>query len=265
MNRPALALLFGLLPLESLAGQQVAYEGGISLTTGTYFYTTRTTSWIVSTGLAYSPGRFMFRAGLPVYVQNSSLVRGSGAGMMPSGGARGGDGGMGGGGMMGGVGAAEFRAAAGDPVVQAGWRAVVGARTGVTLSAAAKVPLTDTTDYGTGEWDVGATLSLSRHAGATVLFGLDVAYWHLGDLPTLDFRDPVTATASAADVFGNTWGASLFVTGGTSALRGYDAPIALGATLTRLGQGNLWGLTATVGFTETVPDLSIGASWRIGL
>ncbi len=256
-------MLGAAIPLASLQAQGIAYEGGISLATGNYFYTTRTTSWTIATGLAYSPGRFTLRAALPVYVQNSSLVRGSGAGMMPSGGVMGGGGG-GGGGMMGGA-MMHFRTAAGDPTVQAGWRAVQGARTAVTLSAAAKIPATDTTDYGTGEWDVGGTLFLTRHAGGSVFVGLDLSYWHLGDLPTLDFRDPVTATVSASDVFANTWGASAFVTGGTSALRGYEPPVSLGVTVTRLGKGNLWGFTATVGFTETVPDLSIGASWRIGL
>jgi len=108
-------------------------------------------------------------------------------------------------------------------------------------------------------------VSFTQHAGANVFVGLDVAYWHLGDPPTLDFRDPVAATVSASDVFANTWGASVFVTGGSSALRGYEAPVSLGATITRLDRGRLWGLTATVGFTETVPDLSIGVSWRIGL
>ncbi|HEU5261547.1 MAG TPA: hypothetical protein VFU41_09020 [Gemmatimonadales bacterium] len=265
MKRFTTAVLIGVIPLAPLRAQEVAYEGGIGLATGKYFYTTRTTSWTISTGLAYSPGRLVLRAGLPVYVQNSSLVRGSGAGMMPSGGARGGGGGMGGGGMTGGGGAAQFRAAAGDPIVQAGWRPVGGARTGVTISAAAKLPVTDTTDYGTGEWDVGGILSLTRHVGATVFLGVDLSYWHLGDPPTLDFRDPVTATASASDVFAKVWGASVFVTGGTSALRGYEAPVSLGAIITRLGKGSLWGLTATVGFTETVPDFAIGASWRIGL
>jgi hypothetical protein len=56
-------------------------------------------------------------------------------------------------------------------------------------------------------------------------------------------RDPVTATVSASRVFTNDWGASVFVTGGTAALRGYDVPLSLGAALTRLGNGKLWGLT----------------------
>jgi hypothetical protein len=76
-----LAVAIPLAPLVPLRAQGIAYEGGIAVTTGKYFYTTRTTSWTIATGLAYRRGRFTFRATLPVYVQNSSLVRGSGAGM----------------------------------------------------------------------------------------------------------------------------------------------------------------------------------------
>lgn len=264
MTPRSVLVLLVLFPCASLAAQGVAYEGGISLASGSYFYTTRTTSWTISTGLAYSPGRLTLRAALPVYVQNNSLVRGSGVGMMPSGGPM--SGGTGGrGGMMGGGTGVHFRAAAGDPVGQAGWRAINGARTSVTVSAAAKIPATDTSDYGTGEWDVGGMLSVTRHAGGTSFFGLDLSYWHLGDPATLDFRDPVTATVSASHVFATVWGAAAFVTAGTSALRGYDGPVSVGVSLTRLGNGNLWGLNAAVGLTETVPDFTIGASWRIGV
>ncbi|MBI4500054.1 MAG: hypothetical protein HY700_02730 [Gemmatimonadetes bacterium] len=272
--------LLGLLP-GTLRAQRVAYEGGLSLATGNYFYTTRTTSWTISSGIAYTPGRLIFRAALPLYVQNSSLIRGAGGGMMlggAGGGSAGGGGMMGGGatgGMMGGGGTGSmmggggampnFRAALGDPTVQAGWRIVNRGQTALAVSAGAKVPTTDTADYGTGKWDVGGTLSLARQAGAAMVFGLDLSYWHLGDLPALAFRDPVAATVSAGKIFANTWGASLLVTAGTSALPGYDAPISIGAAVTRLGKDRLWGLSTMIGFTETVPDFSIGASWRIGL
>lgn len=267
MTRSWPALLAAVIPLAPGRAQAVAYEGAISLASGSYFYATRTTTWTIATGLAYSSGRLTVRAAFPLYVQNSSLVRGSGAGMMPSGGVSGGGGGGGGGGMggmMGGT-ATSFRAAAGDPTVQATWRAADGARGGVTFGAAAKIPATDTTDYGTGEWDVGGTLSLARRAGTATLVGLDVSYWHLGDPATIDFRDPLIATASVSRVFRDGWGGSLFFTGGTSALRGYDAPLSLGATLTRLSGGAFWGLTAAVGFTETVPAVTVGAGWRVGL
>ena len=255
-----------LAPLPRLAAQGVAYEGGVSVATGSYIFTTRTTSVTIATGLTYTTGRLTLRAGLPVFVQNTSLLAGSGAGMMPSGGGSGGN--VGGGGMMGGgsgSSVAHYRTTAGDPTVQVGWRLVNQNRTGVTLSVAAKIPVTDTTAYGTGEWDVGGTLSLTHRALGRVFFGLDVAYWHLGDLPQLNFRDPLLGTATVSRLFPPTWAGSLFVTGGTAALRGYQPPVSVGAGVTHLGgQRVLWGVTAAVGLTETAPQFSLGATWRVG-
>lgn len=153
MRSSHLALLVATLALPPhLVAQGVAYEGGVSVATGTYIFSTRTTSVTIATGLAYAAGRLTLRAGLPVFVQNTSLLAGSGAGMMPRSGGNVGGGGM----MRGGSGSsmAHYRTAAGDPTVQVGWRLVNQTRTGVTLSVAAKIPVTDTTAYGTGEWDV---------------------------------------------------------------------------------------------------------------
>ncbi|MBI4420161.1 MAG: hypothetical protein HY560_04985 [Gemmatimonadetes bacterium] len=270
--------LISLAP-AALRAQVVAYEGNISLATGSYFYATRTTSWTLATGIAYTPGRLILRAAAPVYLQNSSLTWGAGAGMMPfgtgaggsagtmssGGGTMGRGAGMMSGGTTGSGGMAPFRAALGDPTVQAAWRVLSGGRTGLTVGAGAKIPATDTTDYGTGKWDVGGMLSFTRQVGAALLFGVDLSYWRLGDLPTFRFSNPVVGTISAGRVFANTWGVSLLVTAGTSAIPGYTGPVSVGATLTRLGKSRLWGLSAAVGFTQTVPDFSVGASWRIGL
>jgi hypothetical protein len=261
------AIVLAALPLQA---QEIAYEGGMAVTTGSYFYATRTTSWTIATGITYTTGPLVLRATAPVYVQNSSLFRGFGAGMMPSGGmASGGGVGNGmsdGGGMMGGASSTtDFHAAVGDPTVQAAWRALSGGPTALTVGAGVKVPATEPTNYGTGKWDVGGTLTLTQRAGAGMLFGLDLSYWHLGDLPAFDFRDPVAATVSAGKVFADTWGVSLLVTGGTSVLPGHRGPVSVGAALAQLGNGRLWGLFASLGLTETAPDLSIGATWRIGL
>lgn len=272
MRASCVALLVAsVAPVPALAAQGVAYEGGVSLATGSYIFTTRTTSFTIATGVAYRAGRLTLRAGLPVFVQNTSLLTGSGAGMMPSGGGSGGNvgnGGMGGG-MMGGgsgTGVADYRATAGDPTIQVGWRLVDRTGTGVTVSAAAKIPVTDTTAYGTGQWDFGGTLSLTHRPPGEMFFGLDVSYWHIGDLPQLDFRDPILGTATVSRLFPTTWAGSLFVTGGTGALRGFQPPIAIGAGVTHLGGGGLlWGATAAIGLTETAPQFSIGASWRVGL
>jgi hypothetical protein len=264
------------LPLGSAQGQSLAYEGGVSFGSGNYIFTTRTTSWTLASGVALATGPFTWRVGFPVYLQNTSLVTGSGVGMMPSGGGSGSGVVAGGGGMMGSGGSGMdrltppssavtgYRVAPGDPTVHVAWRALRGARTGVTVGAGVKIPATDTASYGTGAWDVGATLSLVRHVGGAGFLGLDLSYWHLGDLPDLDFHDPVIGTLSANRLFGASWGGSVFVTAGSAALPGYDAPLMVGASLTRLGDTRSWGLMGAVGLTDTVPEFTVGVTWRVG-
>ncbi len=61
------------------------------------------------------------------------------------------------------------------------------------------------------------------------------------------------------------WGATLTASGGTSALRGFDAPWSVGAAVTHLGGRALWGLDIGFGLTETAPDLRARISWRVPL
>lgn len=80
----------GLLLLASggrpLTAQVIAYEGGFSASTGKYFFTERTTSLALSSGLSIRSGRLTLRATLPVWWQNTTLVTATGAGPVPGGG-----------------------------------------------------------------------------------------------------------------------------------------------------------------------------------
>ncbi len=268
------ALLVALAPAAAGA-QGLAYEGALGLATGAYIFTARTTSWTLSSGLSVRAGRFTLRAAAPLLLQNTTLLTGSGAGMIPSGGPSSGmvqDSGTGGGGMMGGrrrlsmpaSAVTAYRLVLGDPAVQLAWH-VLDDATALTASVAAKVPVTDTTAFGTGAWDVGAALSFTRHFSAANFLGLDVAYWHLGDLPELDFRNPALGTISAGRAIGAGWAGSLFVSGGTAALRGYDAPVSVGLTAARLATPAMWGITAAFGLTETVPEVAVSLNWRVSL
>lgn len=95
--------------------------------------------------------------------------------------------------------------------------------------------------------------------------GLDVSYWHLGDLPDLDFVDPVTATASLGRVFGSGWGGSVFLTGGTASVSGYDAPLLVGASVTRLGLPAAWGVGISAGLSDAVAAWAVNLTWRVRL
>jgi len=69
--------------------QQVTYEGGLSTSTGSYFFTERTNSYVWSTGINVGKGRWSLRATLPIWFQNTTLLTTAGAGPVPSGGPTG--------------------------------------------------------------------------------------------------------------------------------------------------------------------------------
>ncbi len=262
-----------------LPAQSVTYEGGLSVAAGDYIFTVPTTTWSLSTGAAIEAGRFVLRAALPIYMQNTVLVSATGVGRMPSGGSFSGtvsDSGRhwGGGGGRHGSGprldppastVTGYRVALGDPIATVLWRPVGGSRTSLSLGAGAKAPVADTSTFGTGAWDVGAIASLAVTLGGREFAGLDVSYWHLGDLPELEFADPLTATVSVGRVFSSAWGGSLFLTAGTPSIRGYDAPVLVGVSATRFGAGAAWGASVTAGLSDAVADVSAVLSWRVRL
>ena len=272
--RPA-AVAFTLLVAGagSASAQRVAYEGSAGLSTGNYIFTTRTTTWSLTNGLAFTAGAVTFRVALPVWMQNSTVVSGTGMGGVPSGGSssdsvgmhRGGSGGMSGAGGPVAVARGSFtsyRVAVGDPVV--GVTAALRSGDGVRLAAGAvaKAPVADTASFGTGQWDFGATGSLSVPAGSTARVSLDLAWWHLGDLPGLDFQDPVSATLSVMHASFTGHGMSAWIRAGSSPLSGYDPPVMVGIDLLRLSPAGGVGVELSAGLTETVPDIAVSAFWR---
>jgi hypothetical protein len=275
--------------------QRIFYEGGLSASTGTYIFTERTNSFALSTGLHLSAGRFSFRAAVPVWMQNTSLITSSGAGPVPTGGPYGreavrdsgqardqrhqgalGPGGPGNGRMiLAGLVAAQvpapspavtgYQIALADPALSGSVRVVDGGRVSVGFGATLKFPLADTATVGTGEWDFGGHLSVSILAGRRWTFALDASYWHLGDLDSLQLVDPVLASVSAGALLGDHWGAMLSLTGSTRTLTGFDPPLTITGAMSRVGLGVTWGFSLGAGLTESAPDLSIGLLWTVPL
>lgn len=286
------------VPAGPLAPQSVAYEGAASFARGDYVFTETTSSYTISSGLAFTFGHVTFRASLPVYVQNSTLISGTATGLLPTGGGgdatralrdssmarKGRDG------MQGGPGAStqgnasfaspalsgepvevpstvvtDYQTRVGDPTVQVALFPVRG-RTAFGITASAKVPLTDTTDFGTGEWDVGGSVSLSQQIGAGGTFvGVDLGYWILGDLPDLELRDPWLVGASVSFVRPSGWGGSLSVSGAQSVVEGFENAYSIGAGLIRVGSRGSIGANVSFGLTETTPTVSAGIIWRLTL
>jgi hypothetical protein len=283
---PLVIVLYG--PALPLAAQGLYYEGGVSVARGTYIFTERTTSWSLFTGLAFDTKRVTLRASVPVHLQNTTLVSLSGpGGGLPTGGSSSG--------VVGDSGAARkrrsgsgdgmqplrasaamgpvevpstavtgYEAAVGDPTAQLAWRALSGQRTALGVSLLAKVPVADTGSFGTGRLDVGSSIAVSQGLGDRGMLGLDLTYWKLGDLSTLDFRDPVYASASLAYLKVNGWGGVLGFSAGTSSLDGYDGPVWVGGYISRASRGrSSWSLGGTVGLSETTADFTLGVTWRV--
>lgn len=297
MRVPAslVGLLGVALPLP-VAAQGLHYEGSASLASGTYIFAERTNSWMLSSGLALTAGPVTVRASVPAYLQNTTLVAGTATGPLPTGGAsshavrdssaaRRGRGGSGGDmrviDPVLSVSTPEratadevdvppsavtgLQAAVGDPNVGVSLSVLRTRRLSLTLGATAKIPVSDTASLGTGAWDVGGLLSLSYVLGGGTMLSANFGYWAMGDMPELPLRNPVLGSVALAHLFRAGWGISSGVFGSQSMIEGFAAPVSIGAGLMRGGGKGSLGFTVSVGVTETAPDLSIAASWRLSL
>lgn len=282
-----------------LLAQRLAYEGALGGATGSYFFSERTSSYVLGTGLRFRTGRLTVRASVPVWLQNTTLLTSSGAGPLPTGGPSGqgvvGDSGQArqerqqGGGRQGGQqqgggqqgqgftllasvdpaipvpteSVTGYQVSIGDPVLGANMQVFRGTRVGLQLGGTVKAPLARTGDVGTGAWDVGGSVSMSVLAGRRMTFGVDVAYWHLGDLDSLALNDPVLASVSIGRLLGNQWGVMVALAGSTTMVDGYDPPATISVAATRFGAVGSWGMSVGTGLSESSPDLVVGLTWTV--
>lgn len=276
--RPWVAVVLA-LPMP-LAAQDLRLDLGVDVASGSYVFEERTTTWTLSSGLSVDLGRLTVRGTVPLHIQNSTLVATVGPGHAPTGGSSSGavsDSGMarhgrgqGGSGSHGPVevpasAMTEYRSAVGDPLLSTSWLASASGTTTVALGASVKVPVADTATYGTGAWDVGATLGVSRRVSDDLLMGVDLAYWVLGDMEDLILGNQIYGTLSLGYLSRHGWGATVLTSGGSSAVEGYQPPLAVGVGFHRLAGSQSWSLLATAGLTETAPDVTVGGLWSVRL
>jgi hypothetical protein len=97
------------------------------------------------------------------------------------------------------------------------------------------------------------------------VLGLDLSYWKLGDLPTLDLRDPVYGVASLSYLGSNGWGGGIGGSAGTSSLDGYSGPASAGGFITRMSRWGGWTVGAALGLSETTPDFILSLNWKVAV
>lgn len=138
---------------------------------------------------------------------------------------------------------------------------------GVGLSASVKVPVADVDrGFGTGAWDGGLGLSLSKRVGSWFLFG-DATYWWLGDMTDVALNNSVAYSASVGrSLAGGSFGLLASLSGYTREIvDNVNPPLQLGVGANyNLSQGK-YGLNGslTLGLSESTPDLSFGAGWSV--
>jgi hypothetical protein len=64
---------------------------------------------------------------------------------------------------------------------------------------------------------------------------------------------------------GGGWALSASFSAARSLVPGFENTYSVGGGLTRLGSRGAFAVNATIGLTETAPDLTIAVSWRVAV
>ena len=267
----AVIVLANITTATSLYGQTVNYTGSLQFSTGKYIFTERTSSLYFYNGLIVNAGQFSVSASIPLIVQNSPWISTSGVGMIPSGGTQHSE-----------VGKATRRnkialedstnyeeIGLGDPFVSGMLNLLEerGAIPGLSFTTGVKIPMASADQgFGTGEWDYGFGGSLSKSFRSTFIF-VDVSYWVLGDLPDLDFEDPVLYSFAVGHTLADgEWGVLASLSGNSRTIERVDPPmqVSLAGNYRVSTDIHLMGSVA-VGLTETSPDFVVSFGWRTGI
>jgi hypothetical protein len=247
------------------AAQGVRYDTGLSVASGAYGSTETSTSVVWAHGVSFEAGRATVHATFPLVAQRGSAVLTAGGSVPGRGTGRDST-------MSGGprrvfttdTAAGEYRVRAGDPNVSVSARVFENSRTSASAGVAVKVPLAAAGDIGTGEWDAGVTLDLSRHLAGPWFLAAGGAWWKLGDPEGLDLRDPLPGTLMLSRI-GAGHAAAVMLSGGTSAAAGLDPPFSAGGMVSRDMWGGTAAISATLGLTSSAPDFMVGVTWGFAL
>ena len=265
------AIAVALATAGPASGGPVSYTGSFQLAQGKYFFDQTMRGVFFINGFTVNAGAFTLSASLPMIYQSSPYVSYSGVGVLPSGGTESS--------LVGNRQGKdpvilpepiEYRQfGVGDPMLFMGIRLWDEGkyRPSLQVQAQAKLPLaTLESGFGTGEWDYGAGISLSKKLGGVFLFA-DVGYWVLGDLPDLELADPWSYVVSMGLPLSGGKAALMFsYSGFTEIISGVEPPssLSLGLSL-RVGPRSSLLLNGSLGLSESSPDFSASFGWSIGL
>lgn len=240
-------------------------NGSIQYLTGDYIYTTATSTYYLTGGIGYLTDRWNFGIAFPIIAQSNNLVYGSGGMLLPGHeGVSNSDGGNHGQGMHGGrimtnnVGH-HLKVGLGDVYLSGQYQlfAEKNSLPSVAITGQFKYP-TASNDFGTGEYDYGTSVNISKRLGNYAGF-LALGYWFLGDPPEVDYRNPITYGIGLGRFFnGEKYSALIYYQGYTTILSDFDPPISGSLSLYYDTKSNtVLSITISAGFSSTSPDFGL--------
>lgn len=261
----ALATLTGAWPADA---QQIDYAGSVQYASGDYLFTERASALYLYNSLVVTAGRVRVSASVPLVLQNTSWVTyysgdGSTTGAASSSGTGHGMTGEGNSGVVDTTSSEQLGFA--DPLVHGGVQLLRQgkARPSLSLTFDVKIPLADVeSGFGTGEWDYAGGLALAKSVGTTFLFA-DISYWYLGDMPGAEFKNTLAFGAGVGrSLGGGRFGLLASLLGNTEVQEGAGAPVqaSLGLSYLLDMRRSLMG-SASLGLTESAPDISVSFGW----
>lgn len=279
----ALVLLVTSLNKEVIA-QDLRYYGGVSYTSGSYFFSERTGSFYLNNGVYARYGRLSLSANIPFVVQSTQWVSYSPYGSIPTGGGENSEVrrvGMGtgtghghGGGRQRMVNLADTvsysRSGFSDPSFQAGLMVYSDKdrKTSVSVNSQVKLPFTNpSSGFGTGKWDVSAGLSAAQVIWGSWMLLADASWWWLGDMDELELNNVLAFSAGIGKLIpAKSWMINASVMGSTAIIDNFDPPLSLA-----FGAGYIisprviLNANTTFGLSESSAGFSAGFGWSIAI
>lgn len=252
-------------------------RGSAGYLTGEYIYTTTTSTYSLNGGIYYETEKWNTGISLPLIIQNSGLVSGSGGMIIPShhgqnendmsGGYH--EGRMGGGRINTDGTGSQYEAGIGDVYLSGQYHLMRSdnLQPVVSITSKIKIPTASTSEnFGTGEFDYGFVLNFSKTVGKYVGF-LDAGYWFLGDSPEIDYENPFTYGVGIGRFFGQgKFSALLYYQRYSEILPEYEPPRRLsGGLYYNMNPMTVLSFNITGGVSETSPGfgLSAGISYEL--
>lgn len=261
--------------------QTVSYTGSAQFSTGSYYFENTTNSFFLSNGLSIQSGGFTASLNVPYVVQNTPWISYTQIGGIPTGGTQNGEvkqsarnEGQGSGRRQNVIPLADTtsysQSGFSDPTISASFTILSNQyrRFILSLNSHVKIPFANPSNgFGTGAWDAGLGVSISKAISQNIMVFANTMYWRLGDMEELELKDTVSYGV----------GLGLFLNQGnlmfSSSLNGmskvadeFDAPVSLNlGTGLNVHKRIYLNANASAGLSEASPDFAFGLGWSVRL